>query len=363
MVTKRIHVAVPSSPHTPYVIVVGEHLLADVQRYVRQTFPKRRIALLVDAKVWKLHRKTIETAFPPTTKIYVCPSGEAQKTVAVLSKIATQMLQEGLGRDTVLVNIGGGVTCDMGAFLASIYVRGIPFIQIATTLLCMVDASVGGKTGVDLDQYKNALGTFSTPARVYADLAFLRTLSKREYVSGLGECIKHGLLQDKSILRDIETGTESSISFVFKNILLKAEVVQQDFTEQGMRKMLNVGHTIGHALETYFLKSTTRLLHGEAVALGMLAELDILERRKILWRGTRGIVLRMCKKVGLPVRLKTTPVLSRLWNIAMKDKKNISGEIHISRLQTVGKLSPDQKEWTVAVTRKEFEQALRSIFP
>lgn len=203
------------------------------------------------------------------------PSGENCKNIDTVQEIWSQLVENHADRNSLLINLGGGVVSDMGGFAASCYQRGIDFINVPTTLLSMVDAAVGGKTGVDFQGLKNQIGLFSNPLAVYVDTDFLMTLPVREQKSGLAEMIKYGFISDKSFF---DAQLPVSQEFVRMAIDAKESVTQKDPNESGLRKVLNFGHTVGHAIETYMLDSQKNMLHGEAVALGMLPALYLSEK-------------------------------------------------------------------------------------
>ena len=202
--------------------------------------------------------------------------GEENKNIDFCIGVWKTMLDFGADRNALLINLGGGVVTDMGGFAASTYKRGIDFIQIPTTLLSQVDASVGGKTGIDLDHVKNIIGTFTQPQAVFISAQFLSTLDSRQLLSGFAEVIKHGLIYDKSFFektKEVEPTKDNLEEIIFRSVQIKNEVITNDPTEKGLRKILNFGHTIGHAVEGYsLLHDEAPLLHGEAIALGMICE-------------------------------------------------------------------------------------------
>ncbi|WP_430613233.1 3-dehydroquinate synthase [Flavobacterium sp. JP2137] len=215
-----------------------------------------------------------ETAF----EIIEIETGEAFKTMETAYSICQALTELKADRDSVLITVGGGVVTDMGGFVAAIFKRGIACINVPTSLLAMVDASVGGKTGIDLDGIKNQLGTFTMPQSVLIDVRFLETLAADQMRAGLAEMFKHGLIYDRSyweVLTQLgQLTTDDLEDLIFHSVQIKNEIVAQDPTEKGLRKILNFGHTLGHAIESFFLESTERttLLHGEAVAMGMVLE-------------------------------------------------------------------------------------------
>ncbi|MEZ4920516.1 MAG: 3-dehydroquinate synthase family protein [Saprospiraceae bacterium] len=214
----------------------------------------------------------------------VLPPGEQHKTLAQCEQVWTQMLAASLDRNALVLNFGGGVIGDLGGFCAAAYKRGIDFIQIPTTLLAMTDAAIGGKTGIDLGGLKNVVGAFRQPEAVFVDPALLATLPERELRSGLAEVYKHAFIADPDLLeriRGIEPGAYQQVDWLAvlrQSIRVKVQVVAQDPLERGLRALLNFGHTIGHAVESYFLQSSSPLTHGEAIAVGMVAEMAIQNR-------------------------------------------------------------------------------------
>ena len=202
---------------------------------------------------------------PKAIEIIVKP-GEQQKNLRTVQRIWNKLLKHNADRHSLLVNLGGGVISDMGGFAASCFKRGIDFINIPTTLLAMVDASVGGKTGVDFGGYKNQIGTFAEPKEVLLNTMFLSTLLEREILSGLAEMLKYGFIADSDLL---QVGLDNYQSYISRAAEIKKTIVAEDPFEQGRRKILNFGHTIGHAVESYCLTKGNPLLHGEAVAIGM----------------------------------------------------------------------------------------------
>ncbi|MDH5474966.1 MAG: 3-dehydroquinate synthase [Cyclobacteriaceae bacterium] len=205
-------------------------------------------------------------------------SGEENKNLTTCQHIWQSLTDNGYDRHALLINLGGGVIGDMGGFCAATYKRGIAFINIPTTLLSMVDASVGGKLGVDFGTFKNHIGLFQIPNHVCIDASFLKTLPHRELRSGFAEVIKHALITKGNDWNDIVTSSFESMEWetvIHKSVAIKSEIVSKDFKESGLRKTLNFGHTIGHAIESYFLSQgiDQKILHGEAVAIGMICEL------------------------------------------------------------------------------------------
>lgn len=265
---------------TDYYVHFNKTAFVELWKYLNENFHSK-LFILVD-------RNTREYCLPYLLEqnekdidfeIIEIEAGEIHKNLDTCNVIWNQLTNLGADRKSILVNLGGGVITDMGGFVASTFKRGIKFINIPTTLLSMVDASVGGKTGVDLGVLKNQIGLFSNPEMVLIDTVFLKTLSDREIRSGLAEIIKYGLTFDKDIWREIEsmTALKSDMldDMVYRSVEIKNDIVLKDLKEDNLRKTLNFGHTMGHAIESYFLESKEKnsLTHGEAIAIGMVLEL------------------------------------------------------------------------------------------
>lgn len=264
--------------------------------------------------------------------------GEENKNIDYCIGVWKTMIDFGVDRNALMINLGGGVVTDLGGFVASTYKRGIDFIQIPTTLLAQVDASVGGKTGIDMDNLKNIIGTFTQPQAVFISPTFLSTLDHRQKLSGLAEIIKHGLIYDRqvfNITKDIEVD-DISDELIFRSIQVKNEVVIQDPTEQGIRKILNFGHTIGHAIEGYsLLHDKNPLLHGEAIAIGMVCEAYISHE-------LNGLSDNELQEINQTILAKYPNYILRsemyddLLQLMKNDKKNEGNKIGFSLLKGIG---------------------------
>lgn len=245
-----------------------------------------KIFVLADENTARLCLPEIEKRNPVHT--ITIPAGEQHKNIHTLTHIWQELTSNFADRNSVLVNIGGGVICDLGGFAASTYMRGIPFIHVPTSLLAMADAAHGGKTGIDLLNFKNMIGTFANANTVYIYPEFLNTLPKRELQSGFAEVVKHYIIADATAFHEMwksKLSFENNIDWkptLQKAIHIKQSIVEQDPFENNIRKILNFGHTAGHAIESYFLNQKNFLLHGEAVAIGMLIEIFIAEELKII---------------------------------------------------------------------------------
>lgn len=295
------------------------------------------IFLLVDEHTEKHCLPVIQDVLPEHWLFCIKP-GESYKTLATCEQIWGAMTQAGIDRKALMINLGGGVIGDMGGFCASTYKRGISFINMPTTLLSQVDASVGGKLGIDFQGFKNHIGVFTDPLKVFIDAQFLKTLPERELRSGFAEVIKHGLIFDQTYFDDIKQKGlyRSDWSKVIEaSVEIKSAVVDKDPKESGLRKILNFGHTIGHGIETTFLNSEKHLLHGEAIAIGMIMEAYLSTKTCGLSESSLSELSDFLIKVYNPLPIDQDQFEPILENI-MQDKKNEGKSIRMSLLKSIG---------------------------
>nr|WP_298998667.1 3-dehydroquinate synthase [uncultured Allomuricauda sp.] len=282
---------------------------------------------------------------PVIDEILEIPSGEENKTIQTCTTVWRELSDSGADRQSLLINLGGGVLTDLGGFVASTFKRGIDFINIPTTLLSMVDASIGGKTGVDFGSLKNQIGVINQPEMVLIFPQMLKTLDARQITSGFAEMLKHGLIKDSEYwdsLKTVEDYTQAD--YIRKSIAIKNDVVIQDPTEKGIRKILNYGHTLGHAIESYFLKNPEKstLLHGEAIAIGMILEGYLSHELKGLsmlsLEDIKTTFLKHFDKVDF-----TEEDIKIIVELLKHDKKNTHGNINFVLLQDIGSSVLDVK--------------------
>ncbi len=269
------------------------------------------------------------------------PAGEASKNIQTCLQLVEKLIALGADRHTALIALGGGVTGDMTGFIASIYMRGLPFFQIPTTLMAQVDSSIGGKTGIDIPAGKNLLGTFYQPQAVFIDLTFLQTLPDAEFNNGLSEILKHGIIEDPQLLNSLEEETQAVRErdskllekIVTKSCRIKKRIVEMDEKEGGLRRILNFGHTLGHAVEA---ESGYALSHGQAVAIGMVYAATLSEKLNYLPSTDRERIESLVKAFDLPHRiprdLETKALLTRM----TKDKKKEGALIPFILLKKIG---------------------------
>ena len=311
-----------------------------------KAFENQQILILVDENTHDYCLEYLLTSFPELERaeIMLLPCGEENKVMEVCFQVWQAFTEYGVGRKDLVINLGGGVVTDMGGFIASVYKRGLSFIHVPTSLLGMVDAAIGGKNGIDLNGYKNQLGTITQPNRVFIDTGFLSTLPAEEIFNGYAEMLKHALIGDTELweqIRHIHSEEELiQEEVVVKSIRVKTNIIEQDPLEGGLRKKLNFGHTVGHALESYFLQSTP-ISHGHAVALGMIAESYLSMKRGMLskevYKDIEETIIRSFPMISL-----NADDVSVVISLMYQDKKNIAGEIRSCLLEGVGTCVYDQ---------------------
>ena len=268
--------------------------------------------------------------------LILIPTGESHKTIKTCNSVWEQLTKVNADRKALLINLGGGVLTDLGGFAASCYKRGIRFVNIPTTLLAMVDASTGGKTGVDFGSFKNQIGVFSTPEFTWVHSIFLKSLPKNQIRSGAAEMIKHGLIYDPKHFDEVISNFNDLTSLISDSVFIKQAVVAQDPTEKGLRKILNFGHTLGHAIESFYLETPSSLLHGEAIALGMFLEAYLSQRTLGLSNDELMIITNHIKSLyDLP--LIDPDDYQAIIELTKQDKKNEHGNVRFVGLEQIGK--------------------------
>ena len=314
------------------------------------------IQVLVDEKTFRYCYPTIKSILPKHNLVKI-KSGEQQKHLGTCQTIWENMTNHELDRHALMINLGGGVIGDMGGFCAATYKRGIDFIQIPTTLLSQVDASVGGKLGIDFQGLKNHIGVFQIPKTVLIDANFLDTLSFAEKRSGFAEVIKHCLIMDAdkwNIIRIKDFEEQDFNDLIAHSVAIKQKIVEADPTEKGLRKILNFGHTLGHAIETYFLgKPKLHLLHGEAIAAGMICEAFISFKCGMIDQRTLENIEEFIFSIYGKATIKDSD-FEEIIALTAQDKKNKGKEIRFSLLEGAGKCTYD-----IAVTNLEMRLALQ----
>jgi 3-dehydroquinate synthase len=325
-------------------VEIGSILNGGFQSFLK-AFENQQILIIVDENTHDCCLEYLITSFPELERaeIMLLPNGEENKVMEVCFQVWQAFTEYKVERKDLVINLGGGVVTDMGGFIASVYKRGLTFIHIPTTLLGMVDAAIGGKNGIDLNGFKNQLGTITQPARVFVDAGFLSTLPPEEIFNGYAEMLKHALIGDAKLWEEIRhiQSEEALIqeAVILQSIRVKTNIIEQDPFEGGLRKKLNFGHTVGHALESYFFQSTS-ISHGHAVALGMIAESFISMKRGILskeaYKDIESTIIRSFPMIEL-----NADDVSIVISLMYQDKKNIAGQIRSCLLEGIGTCSFD----------------------
>lgn len=329
-----------------YTIYIGQHLWPDIPRIWPQTLKRGKALLVSDEHVFPLYGGKMMAALDEagfTATPVVVPAGEGSKTLSWADNLYSAAIEAGLDRSSVIVALGGGVVGDLAGFAAATYLRGVPFVQVPTTLLSQVDSSVGGKTAVNHALGKNLIGSFYQPALVWIELAALETLPQREYLAGAAEVVKYGAILSEPLLTCLETNWEGFLQkdpAVLTDVVgdccaLKAGVVSADERETGLRAILNFGHTLGHALEA--ATSYRYYVHGEAVLAGMSMAVTLAWRRGILGRGDADRLLAAFERIGFvppPQNLPSAEVLAAL----RYDKKREEGQTVFILPEAIGRV-------------------------
>ncbi len=324
-----------------YDVLIGHGLLASTGRFASDLLGGRRCVVVTDSNVGPLYAETVRQSLWDAgiaTTVITVPAGEASKSMTMVEDVCRQMLQAGLDRKAFLVALGGGVIGDLAGFAASIFLRGIPFIQIPTTVLSQVDSSVGGKTGVNTPEGKNLLGTFSQPGLVLADVNTLSSLPPREHAEGFAEIIKHAAIRDAQMfeaITEVAEGKGDMAALIKRNVAIKARIVEEDEHETtGTRALLNFGHTIGHAIEAS--AGYGELLHGEAISLGMIAAAALSSQISGLPPVARAKIASLIKRFHMPTRLPDGMTAEAILGHMKHDKKFSEGKIRFVLLRSLG---------------------------
>ncbi len=344
----------------PYSIRIAEGSLSEIGTLIGEhtMFSGKKVALVTDSNVGPIYLKTVqealETAGFQVTPIMV-PAGEASKCIEQLDSVCRQMLQAGLDRKSLLVALGGGVIGDLAGFAASIFQRGIPCVQVPTTIVSQVDSSVGGKTGINTPEGKNLLGAFHQPSLVVADTATLASLPEREFNEGFAEIIKHAAIRDEGLLSFVENRAEIRshlVELMERNVSIKARVVEEDEREtSGTRALLNFGHTIGHGIEA--AGGYGRFLHGEAISLGLVAAARLSVSHAGLSQAECDRIIAALELYDLPTRLSDDISTESILEAMARDKKFEEGAIRFVLVSSLG-----QAHVSSSVTGDDIKQSI-----
>ncbi len=328
-----------------YSIEIGVDVLGEVGQEIRRRIETSRAMVVTVPPVGRRYGPMVMRSLKDAgikARRFDVPDGERTKNLQQVNRLYDSLLDAGADRSTVVVALGGGVVGDLSGFVAATLLRGLPFVQIPTTLLAMVDSSVGGKTGVNVARGKNLVGAFHQPRLVWMDVTTLRSLPPRELAAGMAELIKHGAIRDEAFFEWLEAELEGLMNLepellipaLERSCAIKAEVVRQDERESGLRMVLNFGHTVGHAVEA--LKRYRGILHGEAVAIGMAFAAERSETLGLSPRGTKERLVALLHRAGLPTELPVFPRRAYLQALRV-DKKKREAQIRFVALRGIGR--------------------------
>lgn len=324
----------------PYEIIVGHGTLDRAGEFIGHVLPTGRCGIVTDGNVAPLYADSVReslTAAGFEATLVTVPAGEQSKSLEQVENVCDQLIAARLDRGGCLVALGGGVIGDLAGFVASIYYRGIPYVQIPTTVVAQVDSSIGGKTGVNSRAGKNLIGSFHQPALVIADQDTLATLPSREFNEGMAEVIKHAVIRDADMLKSLSAPVpEDELStLIARNVKIKARIVAEDeFEKLGLRALLNFGHTIGHAIEN--VAGYGRYLHGEAISLGLIAATRLSEEKAGLSAREADTVIKALQSFKLPAQLPADITTDELMAALQRDKKFEAGAIRFILTEKLG---------------------------
>ena len=329
-------------------IYVGNDIFSEITSII-QLDSYTKVGVLMDKNVAYHWGESIHKVFGKKAVYIVIPAGEEHKEFSTVEKVLTSMLEHGFDRKSLLINVGGGTVCDIGGFVASIYMRSISFVNMPTTLLAQTDAAIGGKTGVDFGGLKNMIGTFSHPLAVVCDTFFLSTLPEREFRSGFAEVIKHALISDKKLFTSLAQSNfgamdeEHLAEMLSHSSKIKCTIVSKDSNEKGLRKILNFGHTVGHAIEMISQDSANPLLHGEAISIGMVAEARLSLLAGLITKEDFKKIEAILHKAGLPLKVDKS-YKNKIYAKMLGDKKNEKNKIKWVLLNGIGRSVIDEEQ-------------------
>jgi 3-dehydroquinate synthase len=337
-------------------IIVFDESLQKLKTYISSIFSAQKIVVICDtnsAKYCLPHINDYVTSSQPFHTI-IMNAGEENKTMESALHLWNEFTKLQLSKSDLIINLGGGMICDLGGFAASIYKRGVPFIHIPTTLLAQIDASIGGKTGIDWNGIKNLIGTIHAPEKIFISSLFLETLPEREYNSGLAEALKHGLISNAAYWKQLTTSDVlNRQELIEKSIIIKTDIVEADPYEKNIRKKLNFGHTIGHALESYFIHQNNPVLHGEAVAAGMICEAYVSHKSGLIIDEELSRISLSIKRFFKSLHFPLNDIEKITENI-LHDKKNNGGQILMVLLHGIGNAAID-----IPVSRELIKDSLK----
>ena len=367
MTVVRVPLPGASSPDAAYDVIVGRGVWSRLPALLAERCPAHLYAVVTDSRVAQLYGDRLGRLLGEaghTCRQFVFPAGEWNKVRETWADLGARRVAAGAGRDAAVIALGGGVAGDLGGFVAATLHRGIPYVQLPTTVLAMIDSSIGGKTGVDIPAGKNLVGAFHQPRFVLADVDTLASLPRNQIAAGCAEAIKHGVVADAGYAGEVGTAAARCLArsldalepLVEGSIRIKGAIVAADAGERGRRQVLNFGHTVGHAVES---RSGYGLLHGEAVAIGMAVEAALAEQTGVAARGTRDAILALLASYDLPVTVPPTLSGDDLLETMRADKKVRAGVIRFALPAAIGRMAhAADGAWTLAASPPQIRAAL-----
>jgi 3-dehydroquinate synthase len=367
VVLNKMNINLMRKINESYDLIFGNNMFEFIGEDLKEMKLGSKYAIITDSNVIDLYAYNLEVELKSQgikCDIFCFKAGEKSKNLATCEQIIEEMSAMKYGRDSVIIALGGGVVGDISGFIAAIFNRGVPFIQIPTTILAQADSSIGGKTGVDTEHGKNLVGAFKQPCRVYLDVSTLKTLPEREVRNGLAETIKHGVIQDSEFfyyLHDnmqklLEKNTSSLLYVARNNCTIKGKIVEQDPHEKGLRKILNYGHTVGHAVEKI---SNYCLSHGESIALGMMAAGRIAVKLGYFKETCLESQEELLVKAGLPIRIPEEISDEAIIEATSRDKKAKEGKVNYCLPLEIGKMHHFNYAYVTFVENKIVKATLK----
>lgn len=365
----KITVKLVKTEDRSYEIVVESGIMGQIPVWVKDLVGAHNYAIITDSNVEELYGGELLALFKEAgleAHLISFPAGEENKTRTIKAQIEDAMSHFGLGRDSAVVALGGGVAGDIAGYVAATYTRGVPYVQVPTTVVACVDSSVGGKTGVDTRYGKNLIGAFYQPRAVYIDTSTLKTLAPDEIRNGLAEVIKYGVIWDKGLFEFLENNIDKILALdeeainhiVLRSCQIKAEVVEKDERESNLRKVLNFGHTIGHAIENL---SSYKMKHGEAISIGMALEGEIAVRMGLWEREDVERLKALFQSTGLPTETPEEIDLTATIELMKLDKKARKGKIEMALPTGIGTMATHEGQYGIHVEEESIKDLFASL--
>jgi 3-dehydroquinate synthase len=362
----EFQIKIPASGAAGYKVIIGTDILGSLWQQIGQDYPKLNKFIVTDENLVSSGQLDKLTGRSEIPTFIITPAGEISKNINTVISIIESMEKAYLGRDTLVVALGGGTVGDIAGFAASIFKRGVPVVHIPTTTVAQADSAIGGKTGVDSSASKNAFGTFWHPVGVYIDVAALATLDERQFRAGLVESVKHAIVADYEYFCWLESNLDSILErktdylehLAYQNCRIKGSVVEADPNEQNQRRMLNYGHTIGHAVEA---ASGFELLHGEAVSIGIIGACLIELQMKLAKSDKLDRIRVLLKKLGVPVTLPENLADNKVLELIKHDKKAVNKWPRFALTSDIGKVYSPKGQYAVEVNPELVEKILKRM--